>query len=219
MPLDYRNLPLLLTIEEVAEMFRCSTGTVRSKLKADPNWLKPTRHALMRKQLFATSDVLALLGQTVPASSEAEATDPWDPDAAAEAIDQAKRDRMRVQTQERSARYHAGRDAWSQRVASHPPSARARQVLLTDSKTKVDISDDAESFRFRIHFQPRFCPPGWPGRVPIPRGGPDWVTLDTDAEMNRLQSEIQEVMADYQPLWDAFVAERKRMRRAAKRSG
>ena len=66
MPLDYKNLPLLLTVGDVAEMFRCSPATIRKKRNDNPNWLKPARHALMRKQLFATVDVLALLGHAAP---------------------------------------------------------------------------------------------------------------------------------------------------------
>lgn len=41
MALDYSNLPLLMTIEEVAEVFRCTSGTIRRRLKSDPAWLVP----------------------------------------------------------------------------------------------------------------------------------------------------------------------------------
>lgn len=219
MPLDYKNLPLLLTVGEVAEMFRCSTGTVRTKVKADPNWLKPVRHALMRKQLFATADVLAVLGQATPASSPSDLADPWDPDAAAEAIERAKRDRIRAQISERGEREVAERRAWSARVTAHEPTARAHRVWTRDKKMRLEVSADGEAFRFWLHFQPRFCPPGWPGVVPIPRRGPEWVRLQTEAEADGLASDIGQVMAEYQPQWDAVVAERKRLRRATKASG
>lgn len=218
MPLDYKNLPLLLTVEDVAEMFRCSPATIRKKRKDNPHWLKPARHALMRKQLFATVDVLALLGHAAPAQSPAplEGTDPWDLDAAGEAIERAKRERMRNQMQERSDREAATREAWAKRIAVHPATARADRVVWRDSKARLEVSVDGEAFRFWLHFQPRFCPPGWPGIVPIPRSGPQWVKLESDAERDRLRSEIDEVMAEYQPQWDGLVAERKRLRKAAK---
>ncbi|WP_421730778.1 hypothetical protein [Brevundimonas sp.] len=218
MPLDYKNLPLLLTVGDVAEMFRCSPATIRKKRNDNPNWLKPARHALMRKQLFATVDVLALLGHAAPVQSPSplESTNPWDPDAAVDAMEQAKRERIWEQTEQRTAKYYADREAWVARVASHPPSARADHVLRSDTKTRVEIGAEGETFRFWIHFQPRFCPPGWPGRVQIPQSGPEWVRLETNAERDRLRSDIDEVMGEYQPQWDALVAERKRLRKSAK---
>jgi hypothetical protein len=220
MPLDYKNLPLLLTVEDVAEMFRCSPATIRKKRKGNPDWLKPSRHALMRMQLFATVDVLALLGHAAPVQSPAplEGTDPWNPDAADEAIERAQRERMRDQMQNRSDREAATREAWAKRIASHPASARADRVVWRDTKVRLEVSADGEAFRFWLHFQPRFCPPGWPGKVSIPRTGPEWVKLETDAEMERLRADVDAVMADHEPQYAALVAEQARVRKRRRKA-
>lgn len=218
MPLDYKNLPLLLTVEDVAELFRCSPATIRKKRKENPDWLKPVHHALMRKQLFATVDVLALLGHAAPVQSPSplESANPWDPAAADEAIERAKHERIWEQAERRTAKYYAGREAWSKRVASHPPSMRADRVLWASNKAKLEVSADGESFRFWLHFQPRFRPSGWPGRIPIPRAGPEWVRLETDLERDELRSEIAAVIAEHQPQYDAMIEELRQTRKAAK---
>ena len=78
MALDYNNLPLLLTIHEVAEIFRCSHGTIRKRLASDPNWLRPAGRGLMRKHLFARKDVLELIGEaSQSAAAWVPELDPW----------------------------------------------------------------------------------------------------------------------------------------------
>lgn len=199
MALDYNNLPLLLTVDEVAELLRCSIATVRQKLKRQPGWLKPTRTALMRRQLFATSDVLLVAGIAGAAAAPVQTDhNPWDRKSAADALDRAAKEREREQWAARSRRYEAKANAWRQRVREHPPSARLVEIGR-HGPIRFEQSGDSETFKLTLYFQPRFRPEGWPGQIPIPRKGPEWLSLETDEEMNAVIVEVEEIMAEYRP--------------------
>lgn len=219
MPLDYSNLPLLLTIDEIAELFRCSPGTIRRKMKDDPAWLRPERHGLMRRKLYATVDVMAKLGHAAPAAAAAPlqgVVDSWSPAVADDVLDQAARQKKWEQAERRHQKYLTQREAWEERVRRHKPSARLRKAVWHEGKARGEVSDDGESFRITLRFQPRFRPDGWPALIPIPRGGPEWIRLETDAEMHAIIAEIDEVMAEYQPLWDRKVDDTRRAREAGR---
>lgn len=218
--LDYNNLPLLWTVADLAEAWRCSRATMRSHLVRNPDWLKPVRQSVTRRRLYARDDVLPLLGQRLPAfqvEPTSAMSSPWDREAADEAIQQAARAKKAQQMSESHQRYLARRADWEARVKAHPPSARFDRILRRDMKVGGEVSDDGERFRVWLHFQPRFRPgDDWPGRIAIPAGGAEWVALSTDVERDAILREIDAVMTDYQPRWDAFVDARRQARKRAK---
>lgn len=155
----------------------------------------------MRRQLFATGDVMAHLGHAAPTSDPAPlqaAVDPWDPKAAEAALSDAAKTKRQRQTEEQHRNYEEAREAGNRRVATHRPSARLREVLWT-ARTYAQYETDATEALFRVYlyFQPRFRTEGGPAVVPIPRAGPEWTSLETDAEMRAMIAEITEVMVDH----------------------
>lgn len=208
MTLDYKNLPVLLTVEEVAELLRCSVGTIYLQRKRRPGWLTPVRGIHSRRVLFATRDVLAAIQHDGAVSGSFIPEAAADPIALAEAHEQAAKQHARQRALERSRAQAEERQEWIERIAAHPPSARAAKLGLKE-KVRVEYSGDGMSFSISMQFQERFRPPDWPQMIALPRGGPEWVKLETDDVMMSIAAEIDAVLTEYRPLWEAMKVERR----------
>lgn len=209
MSLDYNNLPFLLTINEVAEVFRCSVSTVRKLMRERPGWLVPSSQAHSRKMLFPRDAVLRAAG--LPAWPE--------PVAAPQTmtLEEAAKARAREAAARRSEAYFRERAQLTERLKTNPPSWRAMKLCLHSKKVRCESDDGDQTFRIHMFFQKNYRPDGWPVRLDLPLADPGAVVrLDTDEQMTAVQADVDKVLADFQPWWDAKI-EALRRARAEKR--
>ncbi len=211
MALDLNNLPLLLTLEDVAELYRCSPGTIRRKIARDPLWLRPVDHEVHNRMLFKASGVLARLG-VAPADPPAAVA--LTPEALDEAAEQAAMD-VRRRASDRKRRADAKREATWNSLTTKAARDWIGITCMVNRKVRVEVNDD-RLFRIRMVFQPRFRPEGWPEVIAIPPDGPEWVDLADADVRSKMQKEIDSVMARYEPRWQEMVEQARRARKRAK---
>lgn len=207
--LDYSNLPLLLTTKEAAALYRVSVGQLRTLRREKPGWLEPVPAFAGRSKLFARADVLAAAGLA-----------PW-PEPAPTlqdlTIEEAAAERSRQRKWQLAEARMAGSAARRKLADDHPQIQRADRLALLSSFIKW-VSTDNHDFTFWLYWQPRFRPAGWPARIDLPRVSPGSVIrLDEDRQAAELRSEIEEILAVYQPLWETLVADRRADRQAPRK--
>lgn len=209
MPLDYNNLPLLMTIEETAEVFRCSVSTLRKLMRERRGWLTPASQVHSRKMLFPRAAVLEAAG--LPDWPEPVAT------PQTMTLDGAANARAREAADRRSEAYSRKQAEMIERVKTNPRSWRAMKLCLHSKKVRCESDDGDQTFRVYMFFQMNYRPPGWPNRIHLPLANPGAVIrLDSDEQMLAVLADVDKVLADYQPWWDSKV-EAQRRARAEKR--
>lgn len=202
--LDYSNLPLLLTTREAAELFRVSVAQFRSLRRERPGWLEPVPAFAGRSKLYARAEILRAAGLAA-----------WpDPVSTAEmpTLEAAARDRAREVQWQLHKRQAAARAVRECLANDNPPIARGDRLGY---RSFVHWrATDNHDFTFWMYWQPRHRPPGWPARIDLPRASPSsTIRLDTDEQARAVGAEIDEIMREYQPLWDLEIAGRRAVRK------